>query len=378
MKNLTSHLLLLFLFPVIVFGQTPAKDWYEKGVKLKNEKQSAEALKAFQEALKLKADFPDAIYESGWCQNDIKDYTAALKSLRQARSFWPAVPKVYFELAYAFENIGNTDSAIENYNLCLQLKPDYSGASKRLGYLYYNKDEYITALKYFQKFEEMSKDPVTDYQFWYRKGFCCNALKQYEQAKTALSKSLEFKTDYLNTYLELGFACTKLKQDDEAINWFKKGIEVDPKSHIPYNGIAEVYRDNKKDMMEAMNWYGKTLEINPNERKGNFGMGYCLNSTQKYAEAVPYLEKAIQYEPTYTAAYVELGYSQFKLGNFYTAMEKMDKALSLNPKNENARFYKGLIYISQGNKQLAQKMADELKDLNSKNAPLLQDKINKM
>jgi hypothetical protein len=44
-----------------------------------------------------------------------------------------------------------------------------------------------------------------------------NAMKQYDGARTSLNKSHGFKTDYINTYLELGFACKNLKQDEEAI-----------------------------------------------------------------------------------------------------------------------------------------------------------------
>jgi tetratricopeptide (TPR) repeat protein len=377
MKKTISYLI-GFLLPLLVLGQTTATEWYEKGLQLKNEKKSSEALLAFQKAVKLKPDYAEALYESGWCQNDLKDYTTALNSLRQARNYWSAIPKVYFEIAFAFEKTGNVDSALDNYNRCLQLKPDYSLVYKQLGYLAYNKDDYSSALLNFQKYEEFSKGPITDYLYWYRKGFACNALKQYEPAKTALNKSLEFKSDYIQTYLESGFACTKLKQDEEAIGWFKKAIDLDPKNHVPYNGIGEVYRDNKKDMTEAMNWYQKTLAINPNERKANFGMGYCLNSIKKYADAVPYLEKAIQSEPTYTAAYVELGYNQYKLGNQFTAIDKLNNALSLNPKNENARYYLCLIYMEQKNKTMAQKIVDELKALNSRYAAELQEKVNKM
>lgn len=377
MEKITCHLLGILL-PVLIFSQTTAKEWYDKGIKLKNEKKSAEALTAFKEALKLKSDYTDALYESGWCQNEMKDYAGAIVTLRQVRNFWPTVPKVYFELAYAFEKNGNPDSAITNYNRCLQLKPDYASAYKQQGYVFYNKEDYIMALRHFQQYEQNVKDPITDYLYWYRKGFTCNALKEYEQAKTCLNKSLEFKTDYLNTYLELGFACTRLKQDEDAINWYKKAMEADSKSHIPYNGIGEVYRDNKKDMAEAMNWYQKSLAINANERKANFGMGYCLNSSGKYTEAIPYLEKAIRSEPTYTAAYVELGYSQYKLNNRPAAITNLNKAVSLNPKNENARYYLCLIYIGQKNKTMAQKMVDELKSLNSRHSTTLLEKVNNM
>ena len=376
--KLYSSLIIILLFPVLAFCQTSAEDWYDKGVKLKGEKNPGDAINALKEAVKLKSNYKEAWYEMGWCQNDIKDYAGAINSLTKARALWTGIPKVHFELGYAYEKTNSIDSAITQYNQALQLNNTYSLAYKQLGYIYYNKSDNQTALTNFLKYEEVAKNPINDYLYWYRKGYMQNALKQYDQAKISLNKSLEFKADYANTYLELGFASKNLKQDDDAIAWYKKAMDLDPKSHVPLNGIGEVYRDNKKDINEAMNWYKKTLALNPDERKANFGMGFCQNSLSNYSEAITYLQKAIRQEPTYTAAYIELGYSQYKTGDNTAALENFNKALSLNPKNENARYYATLVYIVQNNKSMAQKMVDELKSLNSKHVPILQEKVDKL
>ncbi len=377
MRFYTSLIIILF-FPFLVNCQTTAHDWYDKGVRLKGEKNPGDAINAMKEAVKLKNDYKEAWYEMGWCQNEIKDYAGAINSLTKARALWIGVPKVHFELGYAFEKANSIDSAINQYNQALQLNNTYSLAYKQLGYIYYNKSDHQSALTNFLKYEEVAKNPINDYLYWYRKGYMQNALKQYDPAKISLHKSLEFKTDYANTYLELGFACKNLKEDDDAIAWYKKAMDLDPKNHVPLNGIGEVYRDNKKDINEAMNWYKKTLEINPDERKANFGVGFCNNSLGNYSEAISYLQKAILQEPTYTAAYVELGYSQYKTGDNTAALESFNKAVSLNPKNENARYYATLVYLVQNNKSMAQKMVDELKSLNSKHVPVLQEKVDKL
>jgi tetratricopeptide (TPR) repeat protein len=372
--------LLVFISILLVFNSTAqdAKALYEEGLQLKKDNQPAAAIEKFKKAIALKPGYTDAIYEMGWCQNDTKDYAGAITSLRKARAVWSTIPKVYFELAYAFEKSNQIDSAIETYNKCLFYKADYSNAYKQLGYIAYDKSDYAVALSYFEKYEAAAKNTITDYLYWYRKGFSSNALKNYEAAKTALLLSLEYKADYINTYLELGYACSKLKQNDDAINYFTKAKDIDPKSHIPYNGIAEVYRDNKKDMDMAISWYKKTLEVKADERKACFGLGYCYNSKSMFTEAIPYLKKAIENENTYTAAYVELGYSYFKTNNSTLGETALKKGLELNPKNENARFYLCLIYVDQKNKTKAQQMVDELKAMNSKHAAGLQDKVNAM
>ena len=376
MKNLY---LLLFLF--CLGFRSVAQDattLYEEGIQLKDQKKIKEAAEKFKQAIQQKTGYTEALYELGWCRNDLKDYTGAIQALRQAIPGMRDTYKANFELGYAFEKTESYDSAIYYYNRCLSINSSNAGVHKQLGYVAYQQENYTKGLEHFVNYEKVVKTPVTDYLYWYRKGFMQNAMKDYTESKPSLQKSLEFKTDYINTYLELGFACKNLKENDDAISWYNKAMTIDPKSHIPYNGIGEVYRDNIKDMDMAMSWYQKSLDINPNERKANFGKGYCLNSKGSYSEAIPYLKKAIEMERTYTAAYVELGYSYYQTGNTPDAMTNFNYAITLNPKNENSRYYKGLIYISQKDKANAQKMVDELKSLNSKNAASLEERVNKM
>ena len=107
-------------------------------------------------------------------------------------------------------------------------------------------------------------------------------------------------------------------------------------------------------------------------------MGYCLNATGKFEEAINYLKRAIENEKNYVAAFVELGYSYHKTGRSSEALTSLNKAISLSPKNENARYYATLVYISMNDKSNAQRMVDELKALSSRHAAGLQERVNKM
>jgi tetratricopeptide (TPR) repeat protein len=376
--QLRSLFLPVFLLAAIAANSQTAEEFYNKGIGLKGQKKSKEALTAFNEATRLNPDYTAAWYEMGWCSNDMGDHTSAIVYLRKADAKWTRYLKVNFELGYAFENIKLYDSAINRYNTCLEIKADHPPAYKQLGTINYYRDNYASSLAFFSKYEQFNNKPITDYLYWYRKGFMLNVQKKHEEAIIALDSSRAIKPNYINTYLELGFAASRLKQNDVAIAHYKKAIEIDPKNHIPCNGIGEVYRDYIKDRNEAMKWYQKSLDLKPNERKACFGMGYCLNSLGKYNEALPYLKTAIEQEKDYTAAYVEIGYSYYMLKNYSPGLDNLKKAITLNPSNTNARYYSCLIYIAQSNKTMAQKMADEMNALNSKDAAELQVKINKM
>src|SRR5688572_16219862 len=129
-------------------------EYYQKGNELRTQKKYADAVVAYKNALAIDPKNKEARYELGWCQNELKEYNNAITTLRNARELWPTSPRVFFELAYAFEKTNNTDSAIANYNRCLDINTSYSGAYRQLGYIAYNKEEYNKALEYFKSYEE--------------------------------------------------------------------------------------------------------------------------------------------------------------------------------------------------------------------------------
>lgn len=373
--NPAALLLTALLLSASLFGQD-AQTLYNQGLEFKKQKKIPEAVDAFKQAVGLRPGYTEALYELGWCYNDLRVYDQAITVLRKAREGWPRIPKVHFELGYAFDKMEQTDSAIQSYQTCLRYKSDYSGALRQLGYIAYNKERYEEALAYFRQYEAAAKTFITEYLYFYRKGFMFNALKKFDSALIALDRAGQLNPTYVNTWLEKGYAFTRLKQSDSAIRNFKKALELDPKSHIPYNGIGEVYRDLVKDRDEAMNWYRKALEVKPNERKACYGLGYCYNAKGRFSDAIPWLQTAISQQSDYTAAYIELGYAHYKTGNTTQAITHLKKAIQLSPGNENARYYLILVYVNLRDKAAAQKVLAELRQLGSQYVNELEQKIN--
>ncbi|MBL0056597.1 MAG: prolyl oligopeptidase family serine peptidase [Chitinophagaceae bacterium] len=130
---------------------------YNEGIKLKDNRQTAEALDKFKKAIAIKANYTDALYNAGWCQNELAKYNSAIDYLNKARVGWPDIPKVYFELGFAFYKLGNNDSARIHFNRCLELKKDYSLAFKQLGYIDYDEEKYSSAIGQFNQYEASAR-----------------------------------------------------------------------------------------------------------------------------------------------------------------------------------------------------------------------------
>jgi tetratricopeptide (TPR) repeat protein len=377
MNKIIGTILTIALLSANIIMAQSADSYYNTGMQLKTNKKSTEALVEFKKALALDANDPKVLYEMGWCYNDTKDYKNAAQVLQKARIKWSNIPKVHFELGYAFQFLNQLDSAKASYNNCLFLKQDYKLAYKQLGYVMYEESQNTKAIDYLNKYISLMTNLKIEHMVWYKKGFCHNALKQYDSASLALNNALLLNNTYVNTYLELGFAQTKLNKDNaKAIGYFKQAMMLDKSNHVAYNGIAEIFRDNYKNCDSAVYWYNEALKIKPKERKATYGIGYCFNTKQQYAAAIPYLETAIAQEKTYTAAYIELGYAHYKLKNYQIAETNFNTAISINSSNQNALYYKALLLIELNKKSDAQKVIDSLKAINAQLADKLQKQLN--
>ena len=85
---LNTRFLVLFVYALLALQNVKAQDsetLYNEGLQLKKEKKINEAFEKFKAAVSLKPDYTAALYECGWCQNDLKKYSSAVAYLRKAR-----------------------------------------------------------------------------------------------------------------------------------------------------------------------------------------------------------------------------------------------------------------------------------------------------
>lgn len=371
-----------YILPVLLFlvvsghglaqsGKTAAQH-YEEGLRLKEQKKHAEAVIEFNKAIAIKADYKDALFYAGWCAIELQRYEDALTYLHKARVLGPNEARIYVETGYAQEKLGKKEEAKQNYLKCINLKNDYALAHKYLGYLYYDEQDYTTAHKYLVNYLFYESDITSD-EFYFRKGYCENELGKYQDAIASLNKANEIYAKDASTYNELGYAYQHLDNAEEAIKNYRKGMELNPKSMVATNGMAEVYRDLKKDYTQAISYYQKTLAIDSKNKKANYWTGWCYNELEKYSDAVAFLKKAIEADTKYVSAITELGYSYYAQGRYEDALAEFKTSIGIS-KTELNLYYAGLCYAAKKQKTEAMKYYDELVNMKSEYAEKLKKK----
>jgi len=83
----------------------------------------------------------------------------------------------------------------------------------------------------------IDQDP-SQWNAWYMAGQCCRFLNDIDGAIKHLSRAAELKRDEPPIFLALGIACQLKTQWDDAIDAFRRAIEIDSDYDLAYNSLA--------------------------------------------------------------------------------------------------------------------------------------------
>ena len=162
--------------------RTRARDNLAKGKELYRNDQDAEAVLAFQEAVRLD----------------------------------PELAEAHFRLGLGYESLGKSDQAEAEYKKAVE-----------------------TYKKYFEENRE-------DAEAHYALGQTYANLGQYSEAIREYKEATKLKNDDPDIYYDLGVAHTKLAQYDAAAAAFSKSLEIDPDYYRAQDGLDEAKEGVKR------------------------------------------------------------------------------------------------------------------------------------
>jgi len=260
MKRRILFHLLLFVFPIIASSQSTAKEWYSKGIELKEKKDYEGALKAFNSAISKKADYNDAYYQAGWCCNELEDYENAIDLLKK---YMPSDEKnkknKSNELGFSYYKLQKATEAIIEYKNTIALSPNDGIALRGLGNVYYEiEEDHDNAIEYFEK--AIKVDEEDSKPIYYKLGWLYNDKERYDDAIKILQKAIEFDSEDSGYREELGYAYYQKEEYEFALTQLNKAIALDDASKLGYyyKGLCFIATNRKG---EAMSMYYKLKEL---------------------------------------------------------------------------------------------------------------------
>jgi tetratricopeptide (TPR) repeat protein len=229
-----------------------------------------------------------------------------------------------------YDNPGNLDSAIENFQGALLKDANYAQADAALGRAYWRK--YL-----------FTHDPALVAQ---ARGSCQSAVRKdaslpdshlclgiidggtghYESAVKELEAAVEAEPSNDDALRELASIYEKTKQPDRAELVYKRGIAARPHYWAGYLWLGGFYsRQARYD--EAAAQYRQAIEQSPGNATLYYGLGGIYIFQGKYTDAVEVLKKAVELHPT-ADAYQNLGQAYLHLRNFDDAINAFRQAIA--------------------------------------------------
>lgn len=237
----------------------------------------------------------------------------------------PRKARPYINRGLAYQNQGNLQQAMLDYNKAIEIKPDYAEAYNDRGLIYYSRGEFDQA--------------IADY-----------------------CKAIEIQPRYAKAYYNRGAAYAAKKEYDQAIADCSKAIEINPYDATAYYNRAATY-GVKGEYDRAINDCSKAISINPLDAKAYYNRGVIYALKKEFTLAISDYSQAIKIQPGYAQAYNNRGNIYQDRGEYKQAIADYNKAIASNPKLAQAYSNRALAYYSQGDYNNAWKDIHRLQEL---------------
>jgi len=166
-----------------------------------------------------------------------------------------------------------------------------------------------------------------------------------------------------------------LTEVNQAVEWFKKALEIDPSFARAYAGLADAYARIAFTWVPDGDWYeraeemcDRALQIDANLPEGRYLRGRLIWSPKgafDHAGAIREFTAAIAAQPNLNEAYHWLGIALFHLSMFDESRQCLERALTIHPGDHIARMHLGYNAYLSGRFDEALRIARESSRQNS-------------
>lgn len=170
--------------------------------------------------------------------------------------------ETFFMRGFVFIDLGDTAKAIQNFQRCLERKPEHLQANIKLGNLFDGLNNPI-ALDYYNNALNINPNSV---EALYNIGKFYQDRKQYNEAIEAYTSATSAESNSpfkAAAYYGLGYIHIELKVWTEARNYFGMALQTNPNYVEAYYAKGYAH-EMLGDVMNAKSYYEQALRLNPN------------------------------------------------------------------------------------------------------------------
>jgi tetratricopeptide (TPR) repeat protein len=320
-----------------VVNTLTASDWYDKGLGTKDANLQIEY---YSEAIELDPRDYHSYNNRGLAFEELGQYEEAMKDFNKAIDLDPQEAYAYNNRGIVYRKLGQFEAAFEDYNKTIELDPQYADTYYNRGYGYERLGQNEKAIRDYTKAIELDPQNAGNY---YARGNCYRKLGQYETAIQNYNKSIALDSRYASAYLNRGGSYRLLGQYETAIEDLNKAISLDSKNTYAYFNRGMAY--SKLDQYEvAIKDFNKAIELDPQYTRSYYNRGFAYHNLVQLEKAIQDYTVAINLNSQYADAYYHRGLALWILLEEFEAADDFNMYLKINGnKSEDAEKVRQMI-----------------------------------
>jgi len=358
----------------IAFEETPEEadvsEMNQKGMSLSAIGKREEALKCYNRALEINPKGMNVLHNKGLCLIELGRRKEGIKYIDKVIECAPRNARAWATKGKYFHDIKRHKEAIECCDKAININPKLESPwiikGSAIMVLSVRKHAQMDeAMECFNKALYINPRNV---RLWFMKGFALYVLYTDNRDSTTLREARECIQTFLDLAPSGGELAWEVKRARAFVYKYDHGLisgqSQDQTDRERFEGEKECIRkglilDKLGRITEAIEYYDKALEINPKSKDALVNKGGSLANLNRLEEALECFSKALDIDPEDGAAWTNKGIANYQLGRNKDAVECLNRALRLEPKVTVSYYYKGLALKNLGKYEEAKRSLEE-------------------
>jgi len=235
-----------------------------------------EALRHFNEALRLKPGYDAAWLARGAAQRRMGDLEGALQSFAQALRFGRESEEAWMGLASALRSLGRTKEEIEAYDELLKVHPRLVEAWINKGAALHERRDYRGAISCYDRVLALRPEHAAA---WNNKGAALLRLGDEEAALPCFDEALHFDPDFYDAMVNRITILQKRGRHGETVLWADRALRLRESALLWYvRGLAHL---GLLEATAALQAFERAIALDPGLEEARAGMKKAKDLRQR-------------------------------------------------------------------------------------------------
>ncbi len=200
-----------------------ASEHFNRASALREQKRSSEALAAYEQAIALKADYPEAHNGRGILLATLTRPAEAIAAFDRAIALKPDYAEAYNNRGLVLQELKRLDEALASFEQALALQPGNARVHSNRGNALHEAKRFDEALASFDRAVVLQADYAEAH---YNRGVILQDLGRLDEALAAFDAAIASRPDHAPAYNNRGVVLLDLRRLPEAVASFEKTIAL--------------------------------------------------------------------------------------------------------------------------------------------------------